>query len=142
MVLYQSNISRVVLFLKALRTAEEQSRIHSLKDLLEDYKGDLRNLREEAGRDPKRERTLLKRLKGIGDVGVDIFFREVQAAWDELVPFADKRVMKAARQLGLGNNATDLHKMPSAPRGRSGSRCTPWHSGSPRSSRANPPPPR
>src|ERR671937_1971620 len=44
------------------------------KLLLERYRGDLRRLRKEAGREPKRERALLKELKGIGDVGGDIFF--------------------------------------------------------------------
>ncbi len=76
--------------------------------LLEDYKGDLRNLREEAGRDPAQERNLLKKFKGMGDVGVDIFFREAQAAWDELMPFADDRALKAAKKLGLGDNISDL----------------------------------
>jgi hypothetical protein len=59
--------------------------------LLERYRGDLRCLREEAERDPRRERALLKEFKGIGDVGVDIFFREAQIAWDELYPFADRK---------------------------------------------------
>ena len=40
--------------------------------------GDLRNLREEAGCKPDKERKLLKEFKGIGDVGVGIFFREAQ----------------------------------------------------------------
>jgi hypothetical protein len=44
------------------------------KLLLERYKGDLRKLREEADRNSARERELLKEFKGIGDVGVDIFF--------------------------------------------------------------------
>ncbi len=48
--------------------------------LLERYGGDLRRLREEAGRDPNRERALLRQLKGLGNVGIDIFFREVQVA--------------------------------------------------------------
>src|ERR687888_69109 len=64
--------------------------------LLERYRGDLRRLREEAGRDPKRERALLKAFKGLGDVGVDIFFREAQLAWKELYPFADRRGPPAA----------------------------------------------
>lgn len=46
--------------------------------VLSKYKGDLRKLREQAGRNPKEERKLLKGFKAIGDVGVDIFFREVQ----------------------------------------------------------------
>jgi hypothetical protein len=76
--------------------------------LLERYQGDLRKLREEAGRDPAQERRLLKEVKGIGDVGVDIFFREVQVAWDELYPFADRRALDAARRLGLPGDARAL----------------------------------
>ena len=75
---------------------------------LEAYGGDLRKLREKAGRDPARERELLKEFKGIGDVGADIFFREVQVAWDELYPFADKRALQAAETLGLGKDAEAL----------------------------------
>ena len=49
--------------------------------LLDRYRGDLRRLRAEAGRDPRQERRLLKEVKGLGEVGVDIFFREAQVAW-------------------------------------------------------------
>ena len=79
--------------------------------LLRNYKGDLRNLREAADRQPDRERRLLKEFKGIGDVGCDIFFREAQAVWDELYPFADRRALKAALTLGLGSNPEDLAKL-------------------------------
>ena len=58
--------------------------------LLDRYQGDLRKLREAAGRDPQEERRLLEEFKGIGDVGADIFMREVQLVWDELYPFADR----------------------------------------------------
>jgi hypothetical protein len=34
-------------------------------------------------------------------VGVDIFFREAQVAWEELFPFVDRRAAQAARRLGL-----------------------------------------
>jgi len=76
--------------------------------LVERYRGDLRRLREAAGRDPAAERRLLKVFKGIGDVGVDLFFREVQVVWPELYPFADRRALKAAAILGLGNTAPEL----------------------------------
>ncbi|HZD68679.1 MAG TPA: hypothetical protein VFA45_07115 [Actinomycetes bacterium] len=76
--------------------------------LLDRYQGDLRKLREAAGRDPRRERKLLKEIKGIGDVGVDIFFREVQVVWDELFPFADRRALDAAKRLGLPADARSL----------------------------------
>lgn len=76
--------------------------------LLDRYAGDLRQLREEADRDPTEERRLLKQFKGIGDVGVDIFFREAQGAWDELYPFADRRALDGARALGLDGDAQTL----------------------------------
>ena len=69
--------------------------------LMADYRGDLRALREAAGHDPEEERRRLKAFKGIGDVGADIFFREVQAVWDEIQPFADRRALAAAERLGL-----------------------------------------
>lgn len=82
--------------------------------LLVRYGGDLRRLREQAGHDPEAERRLLKEFKGIGDVGADIFFREAQMVWDELYPFADKRALKAARRLELGDNARALAALVSA----------------------------
>lgn len=69
--------------------------------LIQRYRGDLRKLREAAEEDPLRERELLKEFKGIGDVGVNIFFREAQLVWPELFPFADERVLASAKALGL-----------------------------------------
>jgi endonuclease III len=69
--------------------------------LLERYGGDLRRLRDDAERDPKAERRLLKEFKGVGDVGVDIFFREAQVVWEELFPIADRRALDAAGRLNL-----------------------------------------
>ena len=77
----------------------------------ERYGGDLRRLREDAEHDANRERTLLKEFKGLGDVGVDIFFREAQVAWDELYPFADRRALQAAQRLGLGADARALARL-------------------------------
>lgn len=79
--------------------------------LLERYGGDLRRLRASAGRDSDAERRLLKEFKGIGDVGADIFFREVQLVWDELYPFIDDRAVRAARQLKLGDDASSLRAL-------------------------------
>jgi hypothetical protein len=76
--------------------------------LLDRYGGDLRKLRDEADRDPKAERKLLKEFKGLGDVGVDIFFREVQVSWDELFPFADRRALDAAGRLKLPKDPDKL----------------------------------
>lgn len=76
--------------------------------LLESYAGDLRNLREEAAREPAKERRLLKGFKGMGDVGADILFRELQVAWEELRPFADQRALDAAKRLDLGGDVRAL----------------------------------
>lgn len=69
--------------------------------ILDEWKGDLRRLHEACGGDRGAMRAQLKRVKGLGDVGVDIFFREVQAVWPDLAPFADGKALKAARALGL-----------------------------------------
>lgn len=79
--------------------------------LLDRWGGDLRRLRDEAGRDPARERALLKEFTGLGDAGVDIFFREVQASWDELRPFADRRALSTASDLGLGDDPAALARL-------------------------------
>lgn len=79
--------------------------------LLDRYTGDLRRLRDAAERDPDEERRLLKEFKGLGDTGVDIFFREVQTAWDEVHPFADRRALRTADDLGLASDARDLARL-------------------------------
>lgn len=80
----------------------------SAEHLLSSYGGDLRKLREVAERDVGREKRLLTEFSGIGATGADIFLREVQVAWDEAHPYADARVLKAARRLGLGDSAPAL----------------------------------
>lgn len=79
--------------------------------LLDRWKGDLRQLRDEAEQDPVQERKLLKQFKGIGDTGVDVFFREVQGLWQELFPFVDRRALDSAKRLGLGDDARDIGRL-------------------------------
>lgn len=79
--------------------------------LLSEYDGDLRNLREAAERKPSKERRFLKKLKGLGDVGVNIFFREAQLAWPELYPFADKAALTSAKRIGLAQETETLAGM-------------------------------
>jgi len=69
--------------------------------LLDTYDGDVRGLRDAADHQPEREHALLMQIKGIGPVGADIFLREAQAGWDELVPYVDARTRQTARDLGL-----------------------------------------
>lgn len=79
--------------------------------LIEQYGGDLRKLRKAARRQPDEERRLLKQCKGLGNTGVDIFFREMQVSWKELAPFADKRALSTASTLKLGRQVKDLAKL-------------------------------
>lgn len=79
--------------------------------LIERYGGDLRRLRRQADRQPAEERRLLKEFNGIGDVGVDIFFRDVQAAWTELRPFVDSKATEGARRIGLPTSASALSEL-------------------------------
>jgi endonuclease III len=72
------------------------------------YGGDVRRIRDAAGMDPAVESKLLQDFDGIGPVGADIFLREAQAAWPELVPHIDDRVRETARRLGLPSDPGEL----------------------------------
>jgi endonuclease III len=76
--------------------------------LLDRWQGDLRNLRDEAERDPGAERRLLQEFKGIGPAGAAIFAREVQAVWLEQHPAVDDRALEVARRLDLGDSPEDV----------------------------------
>lgn len=73
----------------------------------ERYGGDLRRLREE-GRDAGGIRARLKEVKGIGEVGADIFAREAQLVWDELFPMADGHALEQAKVFGLPERPEEL----------------------------------
>lgn len=79
--------------------------------VLDKYQGDLRKLREAADYQVESEKQLLMEFKGIGPVGADIFLREVQLAWDEVYPYADKRVVQAAEKLSLAGSAKELAEL-------------------------------
>ncbi len=84
--------------------------------LLDRWHGDLRQLRDDAGGDPKRIRELLTEFKGIGPVGADIFLREVQAVWPDVAPCVDGRVTQEAKKLGLPTTARGLFELVDSPR--------------------------
>ncbi|GGM47946.1 endonuclease [Longimycelium tulufanense] len=79
--------------------------------VLDVYDGDLRKMREAAGGDVRELRRLLKKMPRIGDVGADIFCREVQAVWPEVQPYFDKRALEAAARLGLPRDPEKLAKL-------------------------------
>jgi len=65
------------------------------------YKGDLNQLHREA-KDPFDLENRLKNLgKGIGDVTVNIFLRELRGTWEKAGPYPGDLSIQAARNLGL-----------------------------------------
>ncbi|MEU7487301.1 endonuclease [Streptomyces sp. NPDC042319] len=82
--------------------------------LLDDYKGDLRKLREEAGGDVGRLRELLQKVPGLGPAGAGIFLREAQAVWPDLTPYIDGKALQGAERLGLPKDPDALARLVSA----------------------------
>jgi len=53
-------------------------------------------------------RDLIKGIKGIGNVGTDIFFDTARGVWPSLAPFIDPRSLKTAEQCGIGGDVDRL----------------------------------
>lgn len=70
-----------------------------------DLGGDLNNLLEKADHNRDKARGLIKEIKGLGDLGVDLFFNNVQSVWPSMAPFVDARSLQTAGEVGIG---TDL----------------------------------
>lgn len=73
-----------------------------------DFSGDLREIAERTQRDVAETNRMLKRFKGIGDTGADIYLREVQDVWTWVRPHFDDRATAAAKQLGLPTQPAKL----------------------------------
>lgn len=86
------------------------------RHLRDEYDGDLRKLRAATKKDTGLQRKRLKACKGIGDVGADIFFRDIQTIWSEHYPFLDGKARSAARRLGLPDTADTLAELVGRPR--------------------------
>ncbi|KAF9637468.1 hypothetical protein BFW01_g8364 [Lasiodiplodia theobromae] len=94
------------------KTATE---LGELAALIEDkYKGDASRLLPgddvSAGRAGKVAvlKRRLKEIKGLGDVGADIFVAEIQEVWPRLAPVLDRRSLKTAEEVGLGKDVEGL----------------------------------
>ncbi|KAI9757361.1 MAG: hypothetical protein M4579_003475 [Chaenotheca gracillima] len=75
-----------------------------------EYDGDLNNLLKRADSNSDKVRTLLKEIKGLGEVGVNIFQDTAQGVWPCLTPFIDPRSLETAKQIGLGEDVTEMFK--------------------------------
>lgn len=93
-------------FLRKERTADLLGRTARLVE--ERWHGDLRRLRDAADGRAERVGELVQEMPGIGEVGAQIFCREVQAVWPSLRPYVDDRVTSTASALGLPHTARGL----------------------------------
>lgn len=82
----------------------------TVERLRSEYRGDLRRLHAEA-KDLRDLRRLLKEFKGMGDIGADIFCREVQGVWPDIYPFVDERTSEGAKAVGLPSSTQGLAKL-------------------------------
>ncbi|MFB0560024.1 MAG: hypothetical protein ACETWM_02145 [Candidatus Lokiarchaeia archaeon] len=69
--------------------------------LTEQYKGDLNLLYEESDNSRDLEQRLKSLGKGIGDVTVNIFLRELREIWDKANPLPQDLTIMSAKNLGL-----------------------------------------
>jgi endonuclease III len=74
----------------------------------DEYSGDLRELAQRSHHDVRAAAAMLKKFKGIGDTGADIYLREVQDVWTWARPYFDERATTAAKQLGLPTDPAKL----------------------------------
>ena len=94
---------------RSLRKRQHADQLgHLAQEVLGTWRGDLRRTAEAADGDVEQLRGLLRGFTGIGEVGADVFVREVQGVWPWVRPFADGRVTGAARALGLPIDAAGL----------------------------------
>ncbi len=71
------------------------------KTLLDDYGGDLNRLHADAANEKDLEARLKALGKGIGEVTVNIFLREMRGVWPKAQPLPADLVIAAAREAGF-----------------------------------------
>jgi endonuclease III len=76
--------------------------------VVDEYSGDLRGIPDRSSGDVDAAKRMLKRFKGIGDTGADIYLREVQDVWTWVRPYFDKRATRTAKVLGLPGDPKKL----------------------------------
>jgi len=72
-----------------------------MADLTKYYDGDLNKLYQKARNEEELENLLKSLGKGIGDVTVNIFLRELRSVWEKANPVPSELVILAARNLGF-----------------------------------------
>ena len=85
------------------------TRLTAMAELVHDqHSGDLRDIAESSRHEVAGARRMLKKFKGIGDTGADIYLREVQDTWTWVRPYFDDRARATAKKLGLPSDPEAL----------------------------------
>jgi len=102
----------IAAFGRARYVRYDESSATRLTDMAErvrdEYSGDLRELARSSDHDVAASVRKIKKFKGIGDTGADIFLREVQDVWTWARPHFDDRATAAAKKLGLPTQPAKL----------------------------------
>lgn len=51
----------------------------------------------------------MKQIKGLGDVGIDIFLNNVKSVWPSMAPWLDARSLQAAGEIGIGEELDSMY---------------------------------
>ncbi|KAJ5312341.1 hypothetical protein N7508_003171 [Penicillium antarcticum] len=81
------------------------------KLVLEKYDGDLNNLLHQASFNRDEAGILMKEIKGVGDLAVEVFFNNVQSVWPCIAPFVDSRSLKTAVYVGIREDLDYIYKV-------------------------------
>jgi endonuclease III len=88
------------------------TRLTAMAELVhEQYSGDLREIAESSRHEVAGAKRMLKKFKGIGDTGADIYLREVQDTWTWVRPYFDDRARATAKKLGLPSDPEALGRL-------------------------------
>ncbi|KGO63850.1 hypothetical protein PITC_054760 [Penicillium italicum] len=79
------------------------------KLIVERYDGDLNNLLKLADGKIHKVRILMKEVRGMGDVAVEVFFNNVQSVWPSIAPCLDSRSLKTADEIGIGTDLDEIY---------------------------------
>ncbi len=73
--------------------------------------GDLNNLLKQANGKPDKVAILLKEIKGMGDLAVEVLFNNLQSIWPSIAPSIDSRSLKTAAEIGIGADLDQIYNL-------------------------------
>jgi hypothetical protein len=78
--------------------------------MTEPLDGDLNNLLKMAGDNRGKVMTMMKEIRGVGDLAAELFLDNVQSVWPSMAPFVDSRSLKTAEEIGIGTDVEAMYE--------------------------------